>query len=236
MQDRRIAALSGNWCFEQFADRLSGPRAAVPQFWALPRTIRLFLSCSASLGARNRLQETEAVAAQSWVPSWLEPELSPLVGRSEWPSLLDRAPLDLRVNAARTSRDIVMAEVPGSEPTSLSPWGIRLPADSRIDDHPAYESGLIEVQDEGSQLIALACEPGTGEQILDLCAGAGGKALALAAAAPGAYILATDSNRSRLSKLPQRATRAGPAIDTRLLNPPHELTIFRTGSAEPMSS
>jgi 16S rRNA (cytosine967-C5)-methyltransferase len=169
-------------------------------------------------------QETEAVAAQSWVPSWLEPELSPLVGRSEWPSLLDRAPLDLRVNAARTSRDIVMAEVPGSEPTSLSPWGIRLPADSRIDDHPAYESGLIEVQDEGSQLIALACEPGTGEQILELCAGAGGKALALAAAAPGAYILATDSNRSRLSHLPQRATRAGPAIDTRLLNPPHELT------------
>ncbi len=93
-----------------------------------------------------------------------------------------------------------MAELPGSEPTSLSPWGIRLPADSRIDDHPAYESGLIEVQDEGSQLIALACEPGTGEQILDLCAGAGGKALALAAAAPGAYILATDSNRSRLSQ------------------------------------
>ena len=168
--------------------------------------------------------ETEAVAAQSWVPAWLEPELSSLVDRSEWPSLLDRAPLDLRVNVARTSRDNLLAEVPGSEPTPLSPWGIRVRADSRIDDHPAYASGLIEVQDEGSQLIALACEPADGEQVIDLCAGAGGKALALAAAAPGACLLASDSNRSRLSQLPQRAVRAGAVIDTRLLNPPRELT------------
>ena len=168
-------------------------------------------------------EEAEAAAAQSWVPAWLEPELSPLVGRSEWPSLLDRAPLDLRANVARTSRDILLAEMPGGEPTPLSPWGIRLPADSRIDDRPEYESGLLEVQDEGSQLIALACEPRAGDRVLDLCAGAGGKALALAAGTPTAQILATDSNRARLSKLPQRASRAGAAIETRLLNPPHEL-------------
>src|SRR6185312_14882224 len=62
-----------------------------------------------------------------------------------------------------------------------------------------------------------------GERIVDLCAGAGGKSLALAAAAPGATILATDSNRARLSKLRPRAERAGAVIETCLLNPPNEL-------------
>ena len=79
------------------------------------------------------------------------------------------------------------------------------------------------MQDEGSQLIALACQPRDGERIIDLCAGAGGKALALAAAAPGAAVLATDSNRGRLSKLAPRADRAGAQIETRLLSPPREL-------------
>jgi 16S rRNA (cytosine967-C5)-methyltransferase len=77
------------------------------------------------------------------------------------------------------------------------------------------------VQDEGSQLIALACLPAEG-RILDLCAGAGGKSLALAAASPRSAILATDSNRQRLSRLAPRAERAGASIELRLLNPPHE--------------
>jgi 16S rRNA (cytosine967-C5)-methyltransferase len=142
----------------------------------------------------------------------------------EWPALLERAPLDLRVNVARTSREAALSEFAGAEPTSLSPWGIRLPSDSRVDDHPAFAEGVVEVQDEGSQLIALACEPSGGERLLDLCAGAGGKSLALAAAAPTAIVLATDSNRARLSKLAPRAERAGAAIETRLLNTPNELT------------
>ena len=166
----------------------------------------------------------EPVAEAGIVPEWLRRELSPFVAEAEWPALLDRAPLDLRVNAARTSREEILPEFPGAEPTSISPWGIRLPFDSRIDDHPAFKAGLVEVQDEGSQLIALACEPADGEAILDLCAGAGGKALALAAAAPGARIFATDTNRARLAKLPPRAERAGAAIETQLLSPPNELT------------
>jgi 16S rRNA (cytosine967-C5)-methyltransferase len=165
----------------------------------------------------------ESKAHAGLVPEWIEPELSPLVTHEEWPALLERAPLDLRVNAARASRDDLLGEFSGAVPTLLSPWGIRLPPNSRVDDHPTYESGLVEVQDEGSQLIALACEPMPGEQIIDLCAGAGGKALALAAAAPTARVLATDTNRGRLSKLPDRAARAGAKIDMRLLNPPHEL-------------
>jgi 16S rRNA (cytosine967-C5)-methyltransferase len=165
----------------------------------------------------------EKAAEAGFVPDWLIRELSPLIDRDEWPALLERAPLDLRVNAAKASRDDLLGQFPDGVSTPLSPWGIRLPADSRIDDHPAFEAGAVEVQDEGSQLIVLASGTKDGERILDLCAGAGGKALALAAAVPDATILATDSNRARLSKLAPRAARAGAAIEARLLNPPNEL-------------
>jgi 16S rRNA (cytosine967-C5)-methyltransferase len=168
-------------------------------------------------------QPNETIAKASFVPRWLESELSPLVGANEWEALIGRAPVDLRVNAARVRRGELLPEFPDATPTALSPWGIRLAPDSRVDDSPAYESGLVEVQDEGSQLIALACDPKSDERIIDLCAGAGGKSLALAAAAPGAEILATDSNRARLAKLPERAERAGATIETKLLNPPREL-------------
>ena len=168
------------------------------------------------------IQEGETVSPAAAVPEWLVPELSSLVQADEWPPLLERAPLDLRTNIARTSRDEILSDFPDGAPTPLSPWGIRLPPDSRVDDQPVFREGLVEVQDEGSQLIALACEPAEGQRILDLCAGAGGKSLALAAAAPGARILATDGNRARLAKLGPRAQRAGAEIETRLLNPPNE--------------
>ena len=169
------------------------------------------------------LIDGEATAETGVVPAWLTSELSPLVGPDEWSALLERAPLDLRVNVARASREEVLPVFEASKPTPLSPWGIRLPADSRVDDHPAFAEGLVEVQDEGSQLIALACTPLDGGNVIDLCAGAGGKSLALASAAPEAQILATDSNRLRLSKLQPRADRAGATVAARLLNPPNEL-------------
>lgn len=169
------------------------------------------------------ISDGEQGAPASVLPDWIVAELSPLVGVEEWPALLERAPLDLRVNAARAERDDVLGQFPNASATPLSPWGVRLPSDTRIDDHPAFEAGLVEVQDEGSQMIALACEARDGERLLDLCAGAGGKALALAAAAPQATILASDSNRARLSRLKPRAQRAGAAIEVRLINPPNEV-------------
>jgi 16S rRNA (cytosine967-C5)-methyltransferase len=171
----------------------------------------------------ERLMDGGTASAQSVVPAWIVPELSPLVPADEWPALLKRAPLDLRVNVARASREAMLGAFPGSEPTPLSPWGLRLPADSRVDDRAEFLEGLVEVQDEGSQLIALACDPRPGKRIIDLCAGAGGKSLALAAAAPSAAILASDTNRARLSNLPQRAARAGATIETLLLDPGREL-------------
>jgi 16S rRNA (cytosine967-C5)-methyltransferase len=169
------------------------------------------------------IDEMGTVPEAGTVPDWLVAEFSSLVGRDEWPALLERAPLDLRVNAARASRDALLGDFPAGTATPLSPWAIRIPADSRIDDHPAFRDGLVEVQDEGSQLIALACEAKNGERIVDLCAGAGGKSLALAAMAPEATILATDTNRARLSKLAPRARRAGASMEKRLLNPRQEL-------------
>jgi 16S rRNA (cytosine967-C5)-methyltransferase len=169
------------------------------------------------------LVDGEPAAERGIVPAWMVPELSSLIGPGEWPALVERAPLDLRVNCARTTREAMLAAFPGAEPTRLSPWGLRLPADSKVDQTDAYRDGLVEVQDEGSQLIALACDPQPEDKVLDLCAGAGGKTLALAAAAPSASILAADANRSRLSKLGPRAQRAGVAIETRLIDPQKEL-------------
>jgi 16S rRNA (cytosine967-C5)-methyltransferase len=160
----------------------------------------------------------EEVAGASLVPQWIQPLLSDHVSPGEWPALLERAPLDLRVNVARANRDQLRAEFEGAEPTRLSPWGLRLPADTRVDDHPVFAGGLAEVQDEGSQLIALACQPQDGMRILDLCAGAGGKSLALAAAAPQAEMIASDTNRARLAQLPPRAARAGASVAIRLLD------------------
>ena len=157
------------------------------------------------------------------IPQWIETELSPLVTSDEWSALVQRAPLDIRVNATRTTREAMIKVFPGAEPTPLSPWGLRLPADTRVDQSAALAEGLVEVQDEGSQLIALACAAKPGMRIIDLCAGAGGKALALAAATSNAVeIIACDTNRQRLSKLPQRADRAGATIATRLLDAPRE--------------
>ncbi|MEA1071342.1 RsmB/NOP family class I SAM-dependent RNA methyltransferase [Sphingomonas sp. LY160] len=166
--------------------------------------------------------EQEKGATATLLPQWIEGELSPLVDPTERAALLDRAPLDLRVNAAKATREEVLSQFEGAEPTTLSPWGLRLPAGTRIDEHPSFQTGAVEVQDEGSQLIALACSVVDGELVLDLCAGAGGKALALAAAAPSATILASDTNRARLSQLAPRASRAGASIETRLLDPGRE--------------
>nr|WP_294846240.1 RsmB/NOP family class I SAM-dependent RNA methyltransferase [uncultured Sphingomonas sp.] len=161
---------------------------------------------------------TEEGATASLMPQWLDQQLSPLIAESERPAFLDRAPLDLRVNVARTSREAAQAALDGAQPASLSPWALRLPPDTRVDDHELFQTGLIEVQDEGSQLIALAALAENGELVLDLCAGAGGKALAIAAASPGAGIVASDTNRARLNQLPPRAERAGAVIATRLLD------------------
>ena len=164
---------------------------------------------------------SEEAAPASVAPLWLAGRFDPLVEDDELPALLERAPLDLRVNRLKGSMAEAMAGLPEAQPTPLSPLGLRLPEGFPFADHPLWRSGLVEVQDEGSQLLALACEARPGMTVVDLCAGAGGKTVALAAEMDDCgRILASDVDRGRLSRLPPRMERAGISIaETRLLNP-----------------
>ena len=158
------------------------------------------------------------------VPAWLESRLDPLVGVEERHALLERAPLDLRVNRLRGTREEALAAFPEARPTPLSPVGLRLREGTRVEESEAWRSGLVEVQDEGSQLLVLACEPHPGTTVVDLCAGAGGKTLALAAEMGNAgRLVASDIDRGRLSRMAPRQARAGvTSIETRLLDPKRE--------------
>jgi 16S rRNA (cytosine967-C5)-methyltransferase len=158
------------------------------------------------------------------MPKWLQPRLDPLVEPSEWPALMGRAPLDLRVNRLRGTREEALERLANAEPSPFSPVGVRLPDGTRVEETEAFRSGLIEVQDEGSQLLALACGAALDMTIVDLCAGAGGKTLALAAEmANRGRLVASDTDRGRLSRMRPRVERAGVSIvEPRLLDPGKE--------------
>ena len=157
----------------------------------------------------------EAVAAEC--PPWAEPELRKALGarfKDEMTALIDPAPLDLRVNPLVAERDAVLARLRAdgiaAEPTPLSPWGIRLAGRPSVMAHPLYREGAIEIQDEGSQLIALLVDARPGQQVVDFCAGAGGKTLAVAATMENkGRIVATDVLSGRLERARERFRRAG---------------------------
>ncbi|MBM3527620.1 MAG: RsmB/NOP family class I SAM-dependent RNA methyltransferase [Alphaproteobacteria bacterium] len=153
-------------------------------------------------------------------PEWLDPHLARVFGderAEEGAALAQRAPLDLRVNTLKGERDEALAALADlkAEPARWSPVGLRivLSADSKspaIHAELAYLKGLIEIQDEGSQLAALFAGAQPGEQVVDLCAGGGGKTLALAAAMRNTgQIFATDDDKRRLAPIHARLERAG---------------------------
>jgi 16S rRNA (cytosine967-C5)-methyltransferase len=153
-------------------------------------------------------------------PEWLDPHLAETFGDAraeEGAALASRAPLDLRVNTLKASREDARDALSdhAAEPTLWSPWGLRilLAADAKspaIHAEPAFLKGLVEVQDEGSQLVALFSGASAGEQVIDLCAGAGGKTLALAAMMENkGQLFATDDDKRRLAPLHDRMARSG---------------------------
>lgn len=173
--------------------------------------------------APEPMQDGEAVAQAGVAPAWLLAELAASgLDEAEGVSMLQRAPLDLRVNTLKASRDGLELPAP-AEPTA-APQGLRLAAEAKLEDWPAFRDGLIEVQDTGSQIACHAVGAMPGETIVDLCAGAGGKTLSLAAAMSNrGRLIACDTDRTRLSRLAPRAERAGAAIiETLLLNPGRE--------------
>ena len=159
----------------------------------------------------------EAPAAPGILPRWLGERLvASGLGPEEQAALVERAPLDVRVNALLADAPVIA----GAEPIAGLPSALRLPTGTDL----APFAGQVEPQDAGSQAVTLAAAAAPGMRVVDLCAGAGGKTLALAAAMANAgTILATDTDRARLSRLAPRAARAGVTIaEPRLLDPGRE--------------
>ena len=167
--------------------------------------------------------DNEQPAESGVAPDWLVDRLaSSDIAADKAQALLGRAPLDLRVNALKADRGSLI--LPASAEPTAAPFGLRLPAGTQVEQWSQYREGMIEVQDTGSQLACLAVAAGAGETVIDLCAGAGGKTLALAAAmGDRGRLIAADTDRGRLSRLAPRAARAGvTCIESRLLDPGKE--------------
>lgn len=131
-----------------------------------------------------------------------------------WSAMMQPAPVCLRVNLRRATRDdvlrVLQAEGITAEAGRHAPSAIVLHDRVNVLQHGLYTSGLIDIQDEGSQLIGLACSPDSGMRVLDACAGAGGKALHLADLMQDrGQILARDIEWNRLKEIGPRAKRAG---------------------------
>ncbi len=178
------------------------------------------------LGAlQEGLAPPSAEAAPPWVegdfPQWLTPSFERVFGADaakEGAGLAERAPIDLRVNTLKSDRERVLKALAkfGARAGRWSPVAVRVPAppvDGRspaVESDPAHGKGWYEVQDEGSQVAALLSGPKAGMQVADVCAGSGGKTLALAAAMQNkGQIFAYDSDRHRLRPIFDRLKRAG---------------------------
>jgi 16S rRNA (cytosine967-C5)-methyltransferase len=175
-------------------------------------------------GEREKLSAATLEGAPAHVagdfPDWLEKQLKAFFGDDvvpEMQALCERAPLDIRTNVLKISREELQNSLAHLSPieTPHAPLGLRVPVGANgrspaLQIEPEFIKGLFEVQDEGSQLAALIAGASPGEQVIDLCAGAGGKTLALSAMMENqGQIYASDSDLRRLSPIHDRLTRAG---------------------------
>jgi 16S rRNA (cytosine967-C5)-methyltransferase len=174
----------------------------------------------------------ELRAAGDVIPGWIGSYLSHHINAEERTALLERAPLDLRANSTKTTRQALLIELPEAEVLAALPNALRLPTGFAIEKHAVMLDGRAEIQDYGSQLIVAACKAQPEMTVLDLCAGAGGKTLALYAdmlgkAGLNGRLIASDTNRARLGQLTPRAQRAGAHdIEALLLNPGQESAML----------
>ncbi len=170
-----------------------------------------------ALAGRSLRHPAMPRAVANDLPDWLDPYLEAVYGdrlEEEMAGLNAPAPVDLRVNLLKTDRDgarkALAAEHIRAEPTPWSPVGLRLAERAPRSSLTAFKEGLIEVQDEGSQLAALLLGAKPGMRVVDFCAGAGGKTLALAACMKNrGKLVACDTAGWRLDRSGQRLRRAG---------------------------
>ena len=174
------------------------------------------------------IAEDEPVASGEQIPEWLSEKFASLIDQPERQALFDRAPLHIRVNGQRSTDLEVKSAWPDAVALAL-PHAYELPAGTQLEDKTLYREGAVEIQDLGSQAIAMAGAAAQPKQVLDLCAGAGGKTLALAAMlSPDSQIIAADTDRGRLSRIDPRKRRASARnIETILLAPGNEIEALQ---------
>ena len=167
---------------------------------------------------KSRSHEPLADAIGADLPDWLWERLGETMGAERRAAFAESAhegaPLDLRVNAMKATRDEALealrADGLAVVPTPYSPWGLRVTGRPMLAQHPWFVDGRVEVQDEGSQLVALLVAPRRGEMVVDFCAGAGGKTLALGALMRSqGRLYAFDTVEKRLANLKPRLARSG---------------------------
>ncbi|WP_018411727.1 RsmB/NOP family class I SAM-dependent RNA methyltransferase [Methyloversatilis thermotolerans] len=208
------------------AGQNAGPRKLL--IAALARIEGLGLKQLAPAVSRNEAQWLESLppsradelslGERTDLPDWVIERLSARMDEASLLSLAralnQQAPLDLRVNLMKSDREAVAATLANNGITAeagrWSPWALRLAERPALTKNPLYEKGIVEVQDEGSQLLALLLAPKRGEMVVDFCAGAGGKTLALGAMMRSTgRLYAFDVSEKRLLKMRPRVARSG---------------------------
>ncbi len=173
------------------------------------------------------------------MPDWVLPHLAARFGAdlsAEMTAMGEPAPLDLRVNLLKGTREAAQAAVAAegieSEPTPLSPWGLRIAGRRAVTTGKAFQGGLVEIQDEGSQLVAALVGARPEMRVADWCAGAGGKTLALAMAMENrGHIAACDVSAPRLDGAVRRLRRAGVHnVERHLVEPGDKWAKRRAGT------
>jgi 16S rRNA (cytosine967-C5)-methyltransferase len=192
-----------------------------------------------ALAALPPEDRTMPAAVRFGAPAWLLPRLEARFGErlaEEMAAMDAPAPTDLRANLLKTTREearaALAAEGIAAEPTRFSPWGLRVEGRRPVTATAAFRGGLVEIQDEGSQLIALIADARPGLRVVDFCAGAAGKTLALAAAMRNrGRLVACDIHLGRLDAAVKRLRRAGAGnVERRLLEPGEKWTKRAAGS------
>jgi 16S rRNA (cytosine967-C5)-methyltransferase len=210
---RVIAALAlvDHWDFDRIAGSFDGGQYRPPTLDVHERRLLKALS------GKTILHPEQSLSVRYEIPDWLEAELRTVFAdrlETELAALMGEAATDLRTNTLKATRDEAIAalgrEGVEGKPTPLSPIGIRVAGRPPLASLNCFKQGLIEVQDEGSQLIALLSDARPGQRVIDFCAGAGGKTLALAACmANKGKLVASDVLKGRVERAATRLNRAG---------------------------
>jgi 16S rRNA (cytosine967-C5)-methyltransferase len=225
--------LMDGWTEDGVVQAYSGGRYGAPSLIAPERAV------VASIAGHTLDHPDMPQPVRLEIPDWILPHLRARFGRmlpAELAAMDQPAPLDLRVNLLKTTREQAQAQLAAegieSVPTPLSPWGLRVEGRRPVSTGPAFQQGLVEIQDEGSQLVAALVGAAPEMRVADWCAGAAGKTLAMAMAMQNrGHIAACDVSAPRLEGAVTRLRRAGVHnVERHLVEPGDKWAKRRAGS------